>query len=144
MTYLFETEEHAQLRENARRFAKKNIAPHAHEWEEREEFPRELYKAAAEAGLLGISYPESDGGAGGDITHALVASEEMVLEGHSVGTTVGVGSHGIALPPIVRLGTEEQKKRFVGPVLELQITIPVVKARPRWPKSMENDDCPAT
>ena len=117
MTYLFETEEHAQLRENARRFAKKTIAPHAHEWEEREEFPRELYKTAAEAGLLGISYPESDGGAGGDITHALVASEEMVLEGHSVGTTVGLGSHGIALPPIVRLGTEDQKKRFVAPVL---------------------------
>ncbi len=41
----------------------------------------------------------------------------MVLQGHSVGTCVGLNSHGIALPPIVRLGTAEQKQRFVAPVL---------------------------
>ena len=117
MTYLFETEEHAQLRENVRRFAQKNIAPHAHAWEEACEFPRELYRTAAEAGLLGISYPASEGGAGGDLLHALAASEEMVLYGHSVGTCVGLNSHGIALPPIVRLGTPAQKERFVAPVL---------------------------
>lgn len=117
MTFLFETEEHATLRANARRFAATHIAPHAHAWEEANEFPRSLYKTAAEAGILGISYPTDDGGAGGDIGHALVASEEIVLAGKSVGTCVGVGSHGIALPPIVRLGTPEQKKRFVAPVL---------------------------
>ena len=117
MTYLFETEEHAQLRETVKRFSVKHIAPHAHAWEEAEEFPRELYEQAAEAGLLGISYPEEDGGAGGDITHALVAAEEMVLHGHSVGTCVSLNSHAIALPPIVRLGTAEQRKRFVAPVL---------------------------
>ncbi len=118
MTYLFETEEHKQLRETVRRFAQKHIAPNAHAWEEAEEFPRELYKTAAEAGLLGISYPPEDGGAGGDVTHALVAAEEMVLYGHSVGTCVSLNSHGIALPPILRLGTPEQKKRFVKPVLD--------------------------
>ena len=117
MTFLFEGEEHATLRANARRFAATHIAPHAHAWEEANEFPRELYKTAAEAGILGISYPADDGGAGGDIGHALVVSEEIVLAGKSVGTCVGVGSHGIALPPIVRLGTPEQKKRFVAPVL---------------------------
>ena len=47
MTYLFETEEHAQLRETVKRFSVKHIAPHAHAWEEAEEFPRELYKQAA-------------------------------------------------------------------------------------------------
>jgi len=117
MTYLFETEEHAQLRATVRRFAQAHIAPHANAWEERGEFPRELYREAAAAALLGISYPPEDGGSGGDVTHALVASEEMVLEGRSVGTCVGLNSHGIALPPIVRLGTPEQKKRFVAPVL---------------------------
>ncbi|MCW5831365.1 MAG: acyl-CoA dehydrogenase family protein [Labilithrix sp.] len=117
MTYLFETEEHAQLRETVKRFSQKHIAPHARAWEEAEEFPRDLYRAAAEAGLLGISYPIEDGGSGGDITHALAAAEEMVLQGHSVGTCVGLNSHGIALPPIVRLGTPDQKKRFVAPVL---------------------------
>ncbi|MCA9584395.1 MAG: acyl-CoA dehydrogenase family protein [Myxococcales bacterium] len=117
MTYLFETEEHAQLRDNVRRFSQKHIAPFADAWEEACEFPRELYAAAAEAGLFGVSYPVEDGGSGGDVTHALVASEEMVIHGRSVGTCVGLGSHGIALPPIVRLGTPEQKKRFVEPVL---------------------------
>jgi len=117
MTYLFETEEHTQLRENVRRFAQKHIAPHAHAWEEACEFPRELYKTAADAGLLGISYPTSEGGVGGDLMHALVAAEEMVLHGHSVGTCVSLNSHGIALPPIVRVGNADQKARFVLPVL---------------------------
>lgn len=115
--YLFETEEHAQLRKQIRRFAAAEIEPHAAEWDEAEEFPRELYKKAAEAGLLGLSYPEELGGAGGNFTHGLVAGEEMILAGKSVGTTVGLGTHGIALPPIVRLGTPEQKERFVRPVL---------------------------
>ncbi|MBX3186629.1 MAG: acyl-CoA dehydrogenase family protein [Labilithrix sp.] len=117
MTYLFETEEHAQLRENVRRFAQKHITPHAHAWEEACEFPRELYRTAADAGLLGISYAVDEGGGGGDVTHGIVAAEEMVLHGHSVGTCVGLNSHGIAIPPILRAGTAEQKKRFVGPVL---------------------------
>ena len=41
----------------------------------------------------------------------------MLLEGHNVGVVVGLGSHGIALPPIVRLGTADQVDRFVRPVL---------------------------
>ncbi len=116
-TYLFETEEHAELRAQIRRFAEAEIAPHAHAWEEAGEFPRELYRRAADAGVLGIGYPEEDGGSGGDFTHVLVASEEMVLAGKSVGTCVGLGSHGIALPPILRFGTPAQRERFVHPVL---------------------------
>jgi acyl-CoA dehydrogenase len=117
MPFLFENEEHTALRRNVRRFAEKHIAPHAQAWESAEEFPRELYREAAEASLLGISYPTDVGGSGGDVTHALVAAEEMVLYGRSVGTCVGLNSHGIALPPILRFGTQEQKDRFVRPVL---------------------------
>lgn len=117
MPYLFETDEHAQLRKTARGFASRHIAPHSHAWEEAGEFPRALYRTAAEAGLLGIAYAESDGGSGGDLTHALVASEEIVLEGLSAGTCAGLYSHAIALPPIMRSGTAEQKTRFAAPVL---------------------------
>jgi acyl-CoA dehydrogenase len=116
MSYLFEDTQHAEIRRQIRRFAEKNIAPHAHEWEEANEFPRELYREAAQAGLLGLSYPEEWGGAG-DLTHALVAFEELVVAGTSVGTAVGLFTHGIALPPILNLGTDEQKQRFVSPVL---------------------------
>ncbi len=115
--YLFETEEHHSLREQTRRFAAAEIAPNALAWEEACEFPRSLYKTAADAGVLAVGYPEEWGGQGGDLTHVLVASEEMVLAGKSVGTCVGLGSHGIALPPILRFGTDDQKERFVKPCL---------------------------
>jgi acyl-CoA dehydrogenase len=116
-SYLFETDEHRALREQVRRFASTAIAPHAHAWEEANEFPRELYQQSAQAGFLGTGYPEELGGDGGDLTHVLVAAEEMVLGGKSVGTCVGLGSHGIALPPIVKFGTDAQKERYVRPTL---------------------------
>ncbi len=116
-TYLFETDEHAALRAQVQRFASREIAPNANAWEEAEEFPRELYARAAEAGVLGVGYPEEHGGGGGDLSHAVVASDEMVLSGRSVGTTVGLGSHAIAIPPILRAGTDAQKRRFIDPVL---------------------------
>lgn len=116
-SYLFENDEHAALREQVRRWSAKEIAPHAHEWEEKEEFPRELYASAGEAGILGVGYAEEMGGAGGDVTHVLVAAEEMILAGHSVGTCVGLGSHGIALPPIVKHGSDAQREKFVAPTL---------------------------
>ncbi len=116
-TYLFETEEHAALREQVRRFAVREVAPNADAWEEAEEFPRELYARAAEAGILGVGYPEAHGGGGGDLSHAVVACDEMILAGRSVGTSVGLGSHAIAIPPILRAGTEAQRRRFVDPVM---------------------------
>jgi acyl-CoA dehydrogenase len=117
MTYLFESEEHAAVRASARRFAQTHIAPFGAEWEENEEFPLELYATACKAGVVGYGYPESVGGQGGDLGHVLAGSEEMLLAGRSVGTLVGLGSHGIALPPIIRFGTVEQHERFVRPCL---------------------------
>jgi len=116
-SYLFETDEHRALREQVRRFAAAAIAPHAHAWEEANEFPRELYQQSAKAGFLGTGYPEEVGGDGGDLSHVLVAAEEMVVAGKSVGTCVGLGSHGIALPPIIKFGTDAQKERYVRPTL---------------------------
>lgn len=117
MRALFENDTHQQLREQARRFAEREIAPHAHAWEEAGEFPRELYRRMAEVGLLGVGYPEELGGSGGDVSHVVAAQEEMILHGRSVGTVVGLGSHGIALPPILHWGSDEQKQRFIPPVM---------------------------
>ncbi|MEO8704957.1 MAG: acyl-CoA dehydrogenase family protein [Kofleriaceae bacterium] len=117
MPYFFETEEHAAIRASARRFAQAQIAPHGAEWEEAEAFPIELYGAACAAGMTGIGYPEAIGGQGGDLSHVMVASDELVIAGRSVGTVVGLGSHGIALPPIVRFGNADQQRRFVTPCL---------------------------
>ena len=116
-TYLFETDEHRALRKQIRRFAAVEIAPHALSWEEANGFPRELYKRAADAGFTGVGYPEEWGGNGGDLSHCVIAAEAMIVAGKSVGTVVSLGSHGIAIPPILRFGTDEQKERYVRPTL---------------------------
>ncbi len=113
----YETEVHASLRAQARRFAREHILPNAHAWDEAEEFPRALYGELARSGLMGLGYPEELGGGGGDISHVLAVSEELVVEGQNVGVVVGLGSHGIALPPIARFGSDALKERFVKPTL---------------------------
>ncbi|MEM6958875.1 MAG: acyl-CoA dehydrogenase family protein [Myxococcota bacterium] len=115
--YGFENDEHAAIRTAMGAFARQHIAPHALDWEEAGEFPRALYGAAAEAGLLGAYYPTELGGAGGSLSHLLVGAEAVILEGKSVCTCVGLGSHTIALPPIVHFGTDEQRARYVMPTI---------------------------
>lgn len=114
---LYETHEHAALRREVQRFARVEVAPHARAWEEAGEFPREFYVRAAAAGILAMGYLEAYGGGGGDLSHVMAGAEELILEGKSVGLAVGLGSHRIALPPILTFGTEAQKQRFVPPVL---------------------------
>jgi acyl-CoA dehydrogenase len=109
-------ESHEQLRASCLKFVAQEILPHVQEWEEAGEFPRELYGKAAQAGILGISFPEEYGGAGGDLFHVIVMTEAL-LTGGSTGVVAGLGSLGIALPPISFLGSEEQKQRFLPPVL---------------------------
>ena len=109
-------ESHELFRETCLRFAREKIAPHVFEWEEAGEFPRELYREAAAAGVLGASFPEELGGGGGDMLHGLIGVEGL-LAGGSSGVVAGLGSLGIALPPILILGSPEQQRRFVPPVL---------------------------
>jgi acyl-CoA dehydrogenase len=117
VTYAFETPEHAALRAEVRRFAAGRIAPHAAAWDEAGGFPRTLYGEAGAAGLLGVGVPEAWGGGGGDRGHVLVAGEEIVLAGLSPGVAASLMSHRIGLPPILAAGTDEQRRRFVAPVV---------------------------
>jgi acyl-CoA dehydrogenase len=110
------TEEHEQLREQVRRFVQREIAPDVEAWEEAGEFPRSLYAKAGEMGLLGIGYPEALGGTPADPFHRIVVTDELARPG-SGGIIAGLLSHGIALPPIVALGSDALKQRIVPPVL---------------------------
>ena len=107
---------HDMVRRSVRDFVKKEILPDIDDWEEAGEFPRELYRKAGDVGILGIGYPEELGGTPGDIFFKVAASEELMRSG-SGGLVAGLGSLDIAIPPIIRHGTDEQKKRFVKPVL---------------------------
>ena len=109
-------ETHNMIRNTVRKFVEREIAPFVEKWEEKGEFPVELYKKAGEAGILGICYPEQYGGSGGDLFMKIAATEELMRCG-SGGVVAGLGSLDISIPPILALGTEEQKQRFVPPVL---------------------------
>ena len=109
-------ESHELYRQTCLRFAREKIEPFALEWEEAGTFPRELYADAASAGILGVSFPEELGGGGGDLLHGMITVEAL-LTGGSSGVLASLGSLGIALPPVLLLGDDEQKRRFVPPVL---------------------------
>lgn len=110
-------EEHNKVRQAVREFVEREIKPFVDEWEEKGEFPEELYPKAGEAGILGIGYPEAYGGSGGEIFVKIASSEELLRCG-SAGVVAGLGSLDISIPPILSMGTEEQKSRFVPPVLK--------------------------
>ncbi len=111
-------EEHEDLRETIRRWVEAEIVPHQDEWEERREFPRELFDRAAELGFLGLKYPERLGGQGGDQIHDAVWAEEIAAAGISGGVGAGLGAHtGIATPPVWSFGTDDQHERFLRPAI---------------------------
>lgn len=107
---------HDMVRRSVRDFVKKEVLPYIDEWEEAGEFPREIYKKAGDVGILGIGYPEEYGGTPADMFQRVAAAEELMRSG-SGGFAAGIGSLNIALPPIISLGTEEQKQKFVTPVI---------------------------
>ena len=109
-------QEHNIFRDSVRRFVEKEIKPHIEVWEDEELFPIELYKKAADAGFLGLEYPEAYGGTPCDKLMFVVYVEELTRSGSS-GLVCGLSSHTIASPPVFKMGTEEQKEKFLAPVL---------------------------
>jgi acyl-CoA dehydrogenase len=108
------TEEHEEFRLAARRFVQTELAPHAAEWEQARWFPSEVFKRLAELGYLGLKFPAEYGGDGDPVADAVFV-EELAWCG-SGGVAAGIGAHaGIALPPIARFGTEDQKQRYLVP-----------------------------
>jgi alkylation response protein AidB-like acyl-CoA dehydrogenase len=110
------TDEHDQLRESIRRFVTRELLPHAEEWEETT-FPDWVFRRMGELGFLGLSMPEEFGGQGGDYFCNLVLAEEMA-GADSAGTAMGVAVHtDMAMPPIERFGTDEQKREWLEPAI---------------------------
>ncbi|RJS46284.1 acyl-CoA dehydrogenase family protein [Nocardioides cavernaquae] len=105
-------EDHESFRQTLRSFIAAEVVPHYDEWFAAGIVPRELYAKLGELGLFGISVPEEYGGAGLD-SHKFTAIqyEETSRAGVSFG---GSGVHVLlALPYLLMLGTEEQKKRYL-------------------------------
>jgi acyl-CoA dehydrogenase len=117
MNDVWTTPERIALRQLARDFTQREIMPYVDSWESAGELPRELHKTAAAAGLLGVAFPESAGGQGGNVIDSSIVAEEMLYNGASGGVMASLLTHGIALPHIVASGNADLIDRYAKPTL---------------------------
>jgi butyryl-CoA dehydrogenase len=108
------TEEQNMFRDTVVEFGKREIEPLIEEYEKKEEFPKELFPKLGEMGFLGIVFPEEYGGVGLDKVTECIFAEEMGRI--NAGIAMCVNAHtGLALFPIYKFGTEDQKQRYLVP-----------------------------
>ncbi len=108
-------EEQRLLRDTVRQFAEDVVRPRAKEIDETGEFPRAFYDQAGELGLAGVSVPEEYGGAGMDSVSYCVVIEEISRVCATSGVILSV-NNSLVCDPLVKYGTEEQKKEFLTPL----------------------------
>ena len=113
---LYYDESHEAFRDTERRFVEREISPFVDEWDEAGGFPRELYKKAADVGILGLGYPEEYGGSPCDQFHRIVLSQELARSGAG-GVSASLMSHTIGSPPILAVGPQAMKERVLPQVL---------------------------
>jgi acyl-CoA dehydrogenase len=110
------SEAHEAFRASLARFVAREIAPNVEAWDEAGGFPRDLYRKAADVGLLGLGFPEDYGGTPCDQFMRIVASQELARAG-SGGVSASLMSHTIGAPPIARLGSDAMKRRVLPAIL---------------------------
>ena len=99
------------IRDLARKVAEEKMLPVRAELDEKEEFPGEIIKVSAEAGLMGVSMPEEYGGFGGGILEYCLVAEE--LSRVCLGIATSVVASGLGAMPILLFGNPEQKKQYL-------------------------------
>jgi len=108
-------DEHKMIRDAARDFAEKEIAPIAAGFDESGEFPMATVKKMGELGFMGIEMPEELGGAGMDTLAYVLALEEICKADASHGVIMSV-NNSLYCHGIMKFGTEEQKRKFITPI----------------------------
>ncbi|MGG7566318.1 acyl-CoA dehydrogenase family protein [Rhodovulum sp. DZ06] len=110
------SEAHQAFRASLRAFVEAEIIPNLPAWEAAGRLPRDLYRKAAAVGVQGAVFPEALGGSGGDLFMQMVLTEELSRAGAG-GVVASLCSHSIAIPPIVRHGSDDLKARVAVPVI---------------------------
>ena len=107
----FLTPEQKMIQDLARKVAEEKMLPVRAELDEKEEFPWEIVKISAEAGLMGVSMPEEYEGFGGGILEYCLVAEE--LSRVCLGIATSVVASGLGAMPILLFGNSEQKKKYL-------------------------------
>src|SRR3954453_8500780 len=111
------TEEQRMLRDTAREVAQNLLAPHTAEWDRDAPFPTEALAELGRLGFMGMLVPPEYGGAGADHVGDALAIEEIASGDGAVSTILSV-HNSVGVMPVLRYGSEEQKRRFLVPMAE--------------------------
>lgn len=112
------THEHREIQHTLRRFIDEQINPHVDEWEEAGMFPaHEVFRELGKLGLLGLTKPQTHGGAELDYSYSM-AMAEALGHIHCGGVPMGIGVQtDMATPALARFGSEELKAQFLAPAI---------------------------
>ena len=109
------TDESAELLALVRRIAADELAPRVAQAEADEQFPRDVFRLLGRSGLLGLPYPEEQGGAGLSYEVYLQVLEEIAAVWSSVG--VGVSVHALSCFGLAQFGTDQQREQWLPDML---------------------------
>lgn len=107
------TDEQISIREMVREFTKEVIEPKAAEIDENNRFPSEHIPKMAELGLLGIAYPEEDGGVGADSISEAIAVEEITYGCAATGSILT--AHYLGIDSLYLAANKEQREKYLVP-----------------------------
>ncbi len=109
-------EEHRMLQQAVREFSEKEIMPYGKEYDEKKEYPWDIYRKAAKLGFIGASVPEEYGGAGMDAVAEAIISMEFCRADSAIGSAIDLAVLGV--PMLIHFGTEEQKEKYIPGVVQ--------------------------
>ena len=109
------SEEQQLLRTTVRDFAQERLAPHSYEWDEKQEFPREVFTQLGALGLMGVCWPPEYGGAGMSTLDWAIVMEELARVDAGVALSLAA-HHSLCSGHIHLAGSEAQKKRYLVPL----------------------------
>src|ERR671937_911001 len=110
------TDEQRALRELAHDFAEREIRPKEREYDERSTHPADLVAKAHEIGLMNVHIPEEYGGAALSAFEGMLIGEELCWGCSGIGTAIV--ANGLGHGPVILAGTDEQKRRWLPPLVE--------------------------
>lgn len=123
------TEEQQLFQDSVRGWARQELAPDAVARAMSETYPREIANKAAEMGLIGITFAEEDGGAGGTLMDAIIAIQEVAMACPRSGDVIQSGNFG-PIRTFYEYATPEQKERFLPGLLKGEMVISLGMSEP--------------